>query len=683
MKRLSLIFLVLVNLFFVQNALAQPHVDSLLNMIETAENDSARLFAYSRLTKELIQLDPDQCIEYAQKQLELAEEADYQKYVADAYVKMGAALFGRGDDVEANAKILKGLRLAEEIGSDEVQVGGNLMFGNLLVQMGQPEKAKEKYRRGLQLCRQGNGDKANIPTFYLTLALASGRLEQLDSAIYYDLLAIEMLDSMGDLPRLGAAYNNLATAYFNTGREDEGIIYLKKGIEINTQMHNNEWLAIGYANLAAIYAEEKNDPDSAIYYFEKTLELAGSHNIRRMQFQSYKSLGQLFHLKGMFEKASLMKDSALVLSQELFNEEVAEQIKEMQEQFETERLEKEKELLEKENELEKQQRIIQEQRASEAEAREEKANQTTMYALAGIALVAILAGFIFYSLQQKKKTNKVLAAQKREVEEKNTQLENAYLQIEIKNNEIVDSINYAKRLQDAILPDPGQFKQVFSDAFVLYLPKDIVAGDFYWFERSGDTVLFAAADCTGHGVPGAMVSVVCANALNRAVNEMGLTDPGAILDAAVDMVVRTFSSKNSQVNDGMDISLAAYNTNTGGLSWAGANNPLLIQSKGDSEIRELKGDKQPVGQFDGRTAFTTHSVPVSPGDSLYMFSDGFVDQFGGERGKKFKSANFKQLLASLHDQSMDQQMQAIHHRFEEWRGELEQLDDVCVIGVTV
>jgi len=198
-------------------------------------------------------------------------------------------------------------------------------------------------------------------------------------------------------------------------------------------------------------------------------------------------------------------------------------------------------------------------------------------------------------------------------------------------------------------------------------------------EHTDDKVLFAAADCTGHGVPGAMVSVICNNGLNRSVREHGLTSPGKILDKTREVVIQEFEKSEEEVKDGMDIALCSLNGNK--LQYAGAHNPLWIIRKG--EIIETKANKQPIGKFDNPLPYTTHSFDLEKGDSIYIFSDGYVDQFGGEKGKKFKAKAFRALLLSIQEKSMEEQRLLIDEAFEAWRGKLEQVDDVCVVGVRV
>ena len=253
--------------------------------------------------------------------------------------------------------------------------------------------------------------------------------------------------------------------------------------------------------------------------------------------------------------------------------------------------------------------------------------------------------------------------------------------MEIKNKEITDSITYAKRIQSAILPSASLLNEVLPNSFVLYLPKDVVAGDFYWVEKKAGNILFAVADCTGHGVPGAMISVVCHNALNRAVREFNLIDPAKILDKARDIIIEEFEKSEEDIKDGMDISLCSLNIKTRELLWAGANNPLWIVRK--EKIIEIKADKQPIGKYSEKKPFHQHSIFLKEEDLLYIFTDGYQDQFGGDKGKKFKAAKMKELLLSLHELSLKDQKDQISKTFSDWKGKLEQIDDVCIMGIKI
>jgi len=248
-----------------------------------------------------------------------------------------------------------------------------------------------------------------------------------------------------------------------------------------------------------------------------------------------------------------------------------------------------------------------------------------------------------------------------------------------KNTEIIDSITYAKRLQEAIMPSEKEIYNNVPESFILYRPKDIVAGDFYFAEQKGDHFFVAAADCTGHGVPGAMVSVVCSNALNRAVIELNLTQPGEILDKVTEMVVDTFQKSKHDVKDGMDISLCVINLKSRQIAWAGANNPLWYVTNG--QLTEIKATKQPVGKSDSYKNFTTHVLNLTKGSLVYLFTDGYADQFGGPKGKKFMYKQFADLILSNQDLEMGEQRNRLEHALVQWKGSAEQVDDVCIIGL--
>lgn len=284
----------------------------------------------------------------------------------------------------------------------------------------------------------------------------------------------------------------------------------------------------------------------------------------------------------------------------------------------------------------------------------------------------IYSNTVWHDISKIKDTERCLKAERERVE-----LQNSI--IEEKNKDFLDSVKYAKRIQCAILPSHNFIKKSLPDSFILYKPKDIVAGDFYWTETTENGVLFAAADCTGHGVPGALVSVLCNGALNRSVREFGLTVPGEILDMTRKLVIQEFEKSDDEVSDGMDIALCKIEGTT--LTYAGANNPLWIIR--DGAILATKANKQPVGVHTDYQPFTTHTIELQKGDLIYIFSDGFVDQFGGEKGKKYKPVKFKNFLLSIQEFPMAEQKDLLNKEFETWKGELEQIDDVCVFGVRI
>ncbi|MEX1002784.1 MAG: SpoIIE family protein phosphatase [Crocinitomicaceae bacterium] len=306
-----------------------------------------------------------------------------------------------------------------------------------------------------------------------------------------------------------------------------------------------------------------------------------------------------------------------------------------------------------------------------------------IYFLAFILLVTVIIKLSIRRVKaQNERLEEIVKERTAEIAQQNTKLEFQKAEIEQKTTDILDSIKYAERIQTAILPTDETLDEIFDgEHFVLYKPKDIVSGDFYWADRFGSEAIFAAVDCTGHGVPGAFVSIVGFNGLNRTVNEFKLRKPGEILDKLTDLVVETFEKSESQIKDGMDIALCNINYETNMLTYSGANNPLVVIR--NKEIIEIKANKQPIGEFERREPFITHEFKLEKGDCVYIFSDGYADQFGGDKGKKFKGKALKNLLVDISTFEMNIQLEKLNTTFHEWKGNFEQLDDVCLFGVKI
>jgi serine phosphatase RsbU (regulator of sigma subunit) len=365
----------------------------------------------------------------------------------------------------------------------------------------------------------------------------------------------------------------------------------------------------------------------------------------------------------------------------LYNQENANAIAEMQTKYETEKKDNEYSLLLAEKKLDK------------AEIRRKSTMQIML--LLGLLIALVVVAYVVYSLNQKKKTNKILNAQNEEITEQ-------HFIIEEKNKDITDSLNYAQRIQDAILPEESLLNKSH-EAFIYYRPKDIVSGDFYWMKEIGDKIYFSVVDCTGHGVSGAFMSIIGINSLNKIVDDLKIESTGKILDELNKSVNTALgvnhADENSIVNirDGMDICICSIDKSTNNLEYSGANNSLyLIRNKENlikerdcildndqSIFYEIKPDKMAIGGGSNKVKYKTHSIQLKKDDTLYLFSDGYADQFGGTKGKKFMYKPFKRMFLSIQDQSMDSQLSHIDKTMREWKMGIEQLDDICVMGVRV
>jgi serine phosphatase RsbU (regulator of sigma subunit) len=268
-------------------------------------------------------------------------------------------------------------------------------------------------------------------------------------------------------------------------------------------------------------------------------------------------------------------------------------------------------------------------------------------------------------------------------EAKNQKIQKSNEEFTNKNKDMMDSINYAKEIQNAVLPKESYIQQFFSETFLINMPKDIVSGDFYWCSQSGSKFIVAVGDCTGHGVPAALISMMGYNKLNHIVNVIGLTKPSHILEQLDFEIREAFKKEDSEhvIPDGMDIAVCAIDRKNNTVEFAGANRPLYYLKNGALEI--IKGSKKSIGGIseDIDKDFTNHLISKDTMDCIYLFTDGFMDQFGGVQGKKFLCKRFRELISSTHIYTMKEQKELLINALNDWKGDREQTDDICLLGI--
>ncbi len=640
-------------------------------------------------------------MEYFSKALKINNKLANKQEQAVAYANFGIIYSNEGDYAQALNYNLKALKIFKESGEKNEQAGVLNNLGALYTDQSDYSKALNYNLKALNIFEE-SGEKAGIVSDLCNIGGIYSYQGDYPKALDYYLKALKITKELGDrskqviiLVGIGNVYEEQAlTLHIFAGKDSlnkKALNNYLTALKIAEEIDNKEEQALNLANIGSLYCRTGRFKKSE-EYLKNAIHI--DSNIGKINdLRKYEEgLSQLYDTTGRYKLALQWFKKAMVLKDTLFN------------------MDKSKALTRKELTFKfQQQQDSAKARQAEIDAihnEEVKRQNIIIYAVsAGLLLVLLLAFSIFRSLQQNRKKTQIIAEQKAEVEHKN-------LVIEQKNKDIIDSITYAKRLQDAILPPLSLIEKYFPESFVLYKPKDIVAGDFYWMERvtsppaplqmereergevGREGILIAACDCTGHGVPGALVSVVCSNALNRAVKEFHITQPGKILDKTRELVLETFEKSEGSIQDGMDISLLAIGPArtvlAGGrqpiadsleIQWAGAYNSLWYIQNG--LMQELVADKQPIGKVDNPTPFNTHSLALNKGDTLYLFTDGFADQFGGPKGKKFKYQKLKEELLTISRQPLARQKQILEKEFENWKGELEQTDDVCVIGIRI
>ncbi|ASS48051.1 MAG: hypothetical protein A3D31_00820 [Candidatus Fluviicola riflensis] len=647
MKRFIYISLLLFACFGPKDVLAVVK-DSTLTRIQKIKQPVKQADAYARAAEQCWRTGKyEQGLVYANKGLVIARKAGYKKGEAELLNHIGIIYDYQGKISESLSSYYKALNIQETINDDLGIAYTCSNLGLIYANQKNYKSALYYHKRSLKLRKEANF-KGGISASYNNLGIVYMYQKKYKLALknYFESVKIdsELKDSSG----LGDSFTNVGVCYMDLGMLDSAEYYFKLAVPIRQGFGDLLGLSNSYNNLGTLY-EKKNDLPKAKEYLEKGIAIGKSIGGKDIIKYGYQQLYLLEERMGNYQQAFENHKLFVTYGDSITNEANtrAQTQAEMQYKFDKENARKE---------------------FNDKKEREQA--QLILWSVVVIAVIILIFSVFLYKRWRIAKEQQLLIAQKNHL-------------LELKNQEILDSISYAKRIQSAILPPKKLVNEWLVNSFIIYKPKDIVAGDFYWMEAMDNTIIFAAADCTGHGVPGALISVVCHNALNRSVREFGLIDPGAILDKTRDIIIQEFAKSEDDVNDGMDISLCTLNTKTLELKWSGANNPLWVVRSLSDEVVELKANKQPIGKYSKYEAFDTHHVQLNAGDSIYLFTDGFADQFGGPGAKKFKSKNMKDLIFEMKGISMDEQKELLETTFETWKGDLEQVDDVCILGIRV
>jgi len=655
MKRSFLLTLVLLPLL----SLAQ-NLDSLKNLLHTGAHDTLKAEAYVKICMAYSSNNPDTCVRYADSALRFLKQSKLDKFLPGIYRLKGVAYVNLGNYQESLKCYFDGLKLAEQNKSKKEtasilnNIGVNYWYQKSF------EKAREYYLRSYEL-RVELGNKKEISKSLNNLGIISLELKEYDKAIDYYSRALALKKEIGDELGIGNCYNNIGIVYEEQKKLDMALQNFKQALFVFDQINDIRGKLVSLNNIANIY-QKMRDFASTEIYAKQALALAKEIDDKEDIKASFEILATSCYKQAKYKDAFEFLREYSIIKDTLYNINKAEAMQEIETKYQTEK--KEQELKIKDLTINSQQKEI------------NAARIIKISLIIGLTFFLLASLLIYNRYLLKKKANKIITQQKQEVEVQKKIVEE-------KNHEIIDSIRYAKHIQEAILPHNQFVKKVFPDSFVLYKPKDIVSGDFYFVEETETHKYFAAVDCTGHGVPGAFISIVGANGLSRCVKEFKLSDPGKMLDKLNELVNETLRQKmhESRIRDGMDIALCVIDKKTRTLKYAGANNPLYyIRNK---RLVEIKGDGQPIGTFleESNIPFKTHPVDMKDGDVYYIFTDGFADQFGGPKGKKYKYKQLKEFLISIYSLTPEEQKTKLETEFENWRGNLEQVDDLCVIGL--
>jgi len=598
---------------------------------------------------------------FYQQGLEIDKELGNKSDIASSYVNLGQVYMKQGNNAQAIDYYLKSLKIQEEL--DDIY-GMALSYVNI----GLINHKLQENETALEYLGKAKANFDSLGYKYGSAACLTnmGNIFQeegdYDTAIKYQFEALELRESIGDKMSIAHSYANLGSLHKMNNKWAKAEEYFNKSLKIREELEEEPGIAFNLSSLGKLKYDQKNY-EQALDYAKRGLEIGQRIGDIEEIEHAAKILWLTYKAKRQYDRALSMHELYIDSRDSINSSNNQKEVIKKQAQYEFDK----QHLADSLAYAQKQEMDAMMHKS----ALEKEANQRYLL-YSGIAALVIIGLILMGGYLRKKKDNQLIKEQKQEVE---TQKQ----MVEQKNEEIIDSINYAQRIQRAILPPMSEVEAALPESFVFYRPKDIVAGDFYWMKKTDDSVYIAAADCTGHGVPGAMVSVICNSGLNRSVMEFGLKSPAEILDKTRELVIKEFEKSEEEVKDGMDIALCRIETNK--VSYAGANNPLWLIRNGEMQV--IKADKQPIGKYANSKAFSHHEIEVQKGDVIYLFSDGFPDQFGGEKGKKYMSARFKRFLLSIHDHNLSEQGKLLESEFLNWIGGEEQLDDICVVGVKI
>ncbi|MEN8118878.1 MAG: tetratricopeptide repeat protein [Bacteroidota bacterium] len=676
-------------------------------------------------------------LENYKKSNEILSEINDKQALADNYTLIGIVKYRSGDYAAADDYYNKALEIHKELKNETGKAKVYLNFGNLYLKQGDYPLSIEYYQKSLEISEKLN-DKKNASRCYNNIGYIYTETKRYDWAIDYLNKNLKIKESINDRRGVATAMNNIGNVYLEKNEYDSALVYFTQSLSIRREVQAIRHEAISLQNMGRVYFAQKrydiaeeylqnalriykrveesekigniytelaslkieeNKFNNAIKYADSSLIIALELKALPMQKDCYKLLAVSYEKKGSLLKAyeflkqyTTVKDSIL--------EQVAEKLIKSETRYR---------VGQKQKEIEAQKLKIETQDA------QAKNQQMKMYFSLSALLVMIVLAFVFYrNFKQKIRANDLLRRQKREIEDQKEEIEKQRDVVVEQNRivleqkkEITDSIIYAKNIQRAVMPSEELLNSVLPEHFLMFRPKDIVSGDFYWMKQIKNFIVIAVADCTGHGVPGAFMSMLGSLFLSETVTSRSLDDAGLILNKMREKIKKSLhqSGKEGEAKDGMDMSFFIIDSETREVQFSGAFNPLYIIRDNDkiddvaaledlgfslykpqefnATVIEIKGDRQPIAIYTNEKDFTSHTFQLMEGDRIYSFSDGYPDQFGGEKGKKLKARNFKNLLLTCKNRPMKEQEEFMQNSFDEWKGEIAQIDDVILMGLKI
>jgi serine phosphatase RsbU (regulator of sigma subunit)/lipopolysaccharide biosynthesis regulator YciM len=714
-----------------------PKIDSLLNVLKTQKEDTSKANTLFELTRAyLFELEDNQKIgEFGSQELELSLKLNFKKGIGYGYLNRGIFYRNTGDYHKAMVFDKKALAVMKETGNKKGEGSCYLNIGLTHSYLGNYKEALEFMQKGIQIktllqekrgmaggynnigniyytqgnfrealnyflkaqkIREEQHDKVGLSMVYNNIGNVFNALDKYEDAFLNYKKALKIHEELKNQSGMGSVYTNIGNLYGDKGNFTEALVNYFKGLSARESIDDKYGIAESYYKIGHLYFnlknykealsyqlkslllfqkignkkgvadvsgglgnvyEAKKDFKKALYYYDQMLSLSKELNYPEGISYAYEDFTTLYKKQKQFEKALEYTTLYNTVKDSMLNKENFKQVSELNTRYETEKKEKEILLLTKDQELNV--KIIRQQ-------------QLIRWGLTGGVLLLFISIFSIYRRYRfKQRANEVLETQNKEILEKNLL--------------ITDSIDYAKTIQEAVLPTQSKIQSLFPDSFILSKPKSIVSGDFYWVNKTGNQLVCAVADCTGHGVPGAFMSLLGYNMLENEVKKNALVEPALILDHLNAQVIKSLSKEEQEVvKHGMDISLISIDASTNVLNFSGAHNSIYIIR--DEQLTELKADKKGIGFISNQNNnhFTNQIFQLKKGDMIYLHTDGFPDQIGGNNRKKFYYRPFKDLLISISSLDLQTQKKKLDEAHVHWMGDkMDQTDDILIMGIRI
>lgn len=697
----SFIYLLFIFLIVCGNTVAQQfEIDSLLKVVKITKQDTTKVNAYNDLFLKYEFNNDQKAKEYLEKALLLSQRINFKKGLSITYLYFGYFSEDKGNLSEALTNYNSSLKIAKSVRYKKGIADAQNSIGTIYKMQGNYPEALKNYYAALKIYKSLK-IKNKIAGSYNNIGLICYNQSNYSEALKNHFASLKLKKEIGDNSAIAGSYNNIGIVYQNIkdysnslkfhqyalkicdeledeiGKENSyanmGIVYTELGnyfealnnhfaeLKIAEGIGDKTAMARAFNHIGSVFLKQKKIKEAEEYLF-KGLRLSKEIGYLKCLTYSYRAIAVLDSIKGDFKSSLRNYKSYIVCRDSLSNEQSQNKLIQSKMNFEFSQKEELAKAIQNKKDVIARQTI------------QQKEHQLN-YIVIVLIVVALFTLLILKGFRQKQKANVTITHQKNEVEKSKSIIEE-------KNIAITDSINYAKRIQNAMLPNIQDIESVFPDSFVLFKPKDIVSGDFFFFNQNDSTIIIAAADCTGHGIPGAFMSTIGTVKLAEAVAENNNTSSIlASLNKGIKTVLKQ-TDGDSSTRDGMDIALCSIDTTHRILKFSGANRPLWIIRYGQMEVEEIKGTKMAIGGLtEDNYHFDTIELHLYQGDTIYICTDGFADLFNGQDGKKLMTKKLKEILVRVQYLSMKEQEKYLENFMENWIAGTEQIDDVLMIGI--